>query len=87
MWSVDQARLSTESTLWRYFLKITLMVSQDTLLHSLLICEVSPDLLESLEEDKKVMEHIPAKRFDGALFEQVSSRLGISVNGCDHFIS
>jgi len=48
---------------------------QDTLTHSLLICEVSPALLESLEEDKKVMEQIPAIRFDGALFEQVSSQL------------
>jgi hypothetical protein len=45
---------------------------QDTLTHSLLICEVSHELLESLEEDKKVMEQIPAIRFDGALFEQVS---------------
>lgn len=59
------------------------MVLQDTLTHSLLICEVSPELLESLEEDKKVMEQIPAIRFDGALFEQVSSRLGMRY----HFIS
>lgn len=45
---------------------------QDTLTHSLLICEVSPELLASLEEDKKVMKQIPAIRFDGDLFENVS---------------
>lgn len=45
---------------------------QDTLTHSLLICEVSSELLASLEEDKKVMKEIPAIRFDGDLFENVS---------------
>jgi hypothetical protein len=49
-----------------------LILLQDTLTHSLLICEVSPELLESLEEDKKVIKQISAIRFDGDLFEQVS---------------
>lgn len=50
---------------------------QDTLTHSLLISEVSSELLESLEEDKKVMEQIPAIRFDSDLYEHVSLLLDL----------
>ncbi|KAG6545450.1 hypothetical protein Mapa_013050 [Marchantia paleacea] len=54
-------------------------ICQDTLTHSLLICDVAPELLESLEEDKKVMQKIPALRQQIASFEQEPYRLKLRV--------
>ncbi|KAJ7555889.1 hypothetical protein O6H91_05G059400 [Diphasiastrum complanatum] len=52
---------------------------QDTLTHSLLVCKVSEELLESLQRDQIVMEKIPAIRHDGALYEQEPYRLKFRV--------
>lgn len=49
------------------------VLMQDTLTHSLLICKVSKDLIQSLDKDKKVMEEIPGIKFDSSLYEQVVS--------------
>lgn len=49
------------------------VLMQDTLTHSLLICKVSKDLIDSLDKDKKVMEEIPGIKFDSSLYEQVVS--------------
>ncbi|KAL3690522.1 hypothetical protein R1sor_016831 [Riccia sorocarpa] len=54
-------------------------VCQDTLTHSSLICDVAPELLASLEEDKKLMEKIPSLRQQIAAFEQEPYRLKLRV--------
>ncbi|KAG0630638.1 hypothetical protein M758_1G193600 [Ceratodon purpureus] len=75
--TVMAALLASRLILAEYIRRVR--ACQDTLTHSLLICKVSPELIESLEEDKKVMEKIPAIRFDGALFEQEPYRLKLRV--------
>lgn len=44
---------------------------QDTLTQSLQICKVSRQLMESLEDDKKIIEKIPTLRHQVGAFEQV----------------
>ncbi|KAG0580420.1 hypothetical protein KC19_4G171700 [Ceratodon purpureus] len=75
--TVMAALLASRLILAEYIRRVR--ACQDTLTHSLLICEVSSELLESLEEDKKVMKQIPAIRFDGDLFEHEPYRLKLRV--------
>lgn len=75
--TVMAALLASRLILAEYIRRVR--ACQDTLTHSLLISEVSSELLESLEEDKKVMEQIPAIRFDSDLYEHEPYRLKLRV--------
>ncbi|CAM6091089.1 unnamed protein product [Calypogeia fissa] len=52
---------------------------QDTLTQSLQICKVSPQLLDSLEKDKEIIEKIPTLRHQVGAFEQEPYRLKLRV--------
>jgi hypothetical protein len=68
---------------------------QDILTHSVLICKVSPELLDSLVTDMEMIQMNPALQFSSAMYEHVSfcsflckthcSALLVSISGTHSF--
>jgi len=52
---------------------------QDILTHSVLICKVSPELLDSLVTDMEMIQMIPALQFSSAMYEHEPYRLKLLV--------